>query len=400
MKLLKFFLVFVVVTGAIFALTVGLNWTAFKTVFSDPESFSEGSEWVEKTYSLSGLMDYIELNPQHVSAVSLNIHDETDYIAYNAHEPRVMGAIGNIFLLLEYARQVEEGFLSPDDRINLDEIERFRVSTWYRTGHQTALRNLESENNKARLGDIVHLAGRHYSQAVSDWLLFHLGVERVNNLIYTLAGDSVEPIIPGVGILTTIITRGSELSMSDAVAKWRAVPLHERIPIFMENAQRYIDDENFRDEVTQRAGTIRDRLLIDERRVHGLWSRAEPMALTNVMASIFRGEAISPFASQLVKDYMKWAYADPVVQQHATEYGALFESRLGYLTGIDYGTSTYTGISYAQTLFFDDLPVAFWLHMSSNFMNHDLQRRFIYDLTSRNRLMEIATGEQADEVES
>ena len=396
MKIFKFFLVFILVTGAIFAMTVGLNWTAFKTVFSDPESFSEGSEWIEQTYSLSGLMDFMSENPQFVSAVSLNIYDESDVIEFNSVEPRVMGATSNIFLLLEYARQVNEGFISPNDLINITEIERFTVPAWYRSGHRSAMQNLPVENNQARLGDIIHLVSKHYSQAVSDWLFFHLGPERVNNLIYTLAGNSIEPWTPGAGILATILTRDSEISITDAVEFWKNQPVDERTNIYIENAYKYFNDDNFHAEVALRAGNIRDRLLIEERRIHGLWSRTEPLALTKVMASIFRGDAINEEVSNIVKEYMYWASEDPVIREHTKEYGAVFDSRLGYLIGIDFGTSVYTDKSYAQTLFFDDLPVAFWLHMSSNFMNHDLQRRFIYDPASRSRLEAISANSERE----
>ena len=66
MKAFKTLLIFFAVTAGILGMVIGLNWTAFKVVFSDPESFSEGSEWIEKTYSLAGLDEKLEAPPQQV----------------------------------------------------------------------------------------------------------------------------------------------------------------------------------------------------------------------------------------------------------------------------------------------------------------------------------------------
>lgn len=49
------------------------------------------------------------------------------------------------------------------------------------------------------------------------------------------------------------------------------------------------------------------------------------------------------------------------------------------MSGIDFGTSIYDGHTSAQAVFFDKLPVAFWLHLSANHMQEDYQQRLIWD---------------------
>ncbi|MCH8556341.1 MAG: class A beta-lactamase-related serine hydrolase [Balneolia bacterium] len=393
MKAFKFLLIFFVVTVAILGMVIGLNWTAFKVVFSDPETFSEGSEWIETTYSLAGLVEYIEANPQHVSMVSLNLNNPDDSLLYNEHEPRVMGALANIFLLMEFERQYEAGTLNPDTKINRDEIDAFVVPSWYENAHRNAMRRLDINNNQVRLGDLLRIVTQHNSQAASDWLFFYLGPENVNALIDSVGQGRIEPWMPGSGIQIATTMRSDDLSIREAVDRLRELPADERAAYFNEAALRYINNEPFREEVRSRARPIRERLLADERAIHGLFSRAEPLRLTEIMAMIYQGEFLNEEVGERIFNLFAWAYEDPVVQQHASDYFALFDSRLSYLTGMDAGTSAYTGDSFAQTLFFDDLPVAFYMHMSSNYMNQDLQRRLIYDPELR-RISRLASENQ------
>ncbi len=394
MNIFKIFLAFFLVAGAVLGVVIGLNWTAFKVVFSDPETFSEGSEWIEKTYSLGGLAEYIEANPRHTSIVSINLDNPDDTITYQEDVPRVLGAIGGIFLLMEFERQRHEGMLSPDERVSAEELNSYVVPGWYESRHKNALRRLpKDDDGNFRLEDLLTIITRHYSQAVSDWLFFRLGPDRVNTLIDSLGSGKVDPWTPGAGIQIAISLREDTLTKREAVAALNELSPRERAERFTQLASNYVSDPSLRREVQSRSAPLRNRLLADERAIHGLWSKAEPLQFTQIFSTVYKREFLNPEASARILSHFAWAYEDPVVQQHATEYGALFESRLSYLTGLDFGTSAYTSNSYVQTVFFDDLPVAFFMHMSSNYMNQDFQRRLIYDPELR-RLTGLASRQE------
>jgi len=59
MRLIKFIAAFLVPALLVFLIAFGLNWKSTKLFFENRESMAEGSEWVEKTYSLSGLGQYV-----------------------------------------------------------------------------------------------------------------------------------------------------------------------------------------------------------------------------------------------------------------------------------------------------------------------------------------------------
>lgn len=393
MKAFKFLLAFFLIAAAVLGGIVALNWTAFKVVFSDSEAFSEGSEWIEKTYSLAGLTQYMQANPEHISVVSLHTGNPDGHVMYNETVPRVMGATANLFLLIEYVNQLEEGRLNEDDPIDVADINRFVVPSWYERGHANALQQIHDGSGQVLLKDVITIITEHYSQAASDWLFFHLGPERVNALVEELGEGRIEPWMPGSGIQVAITMREENLDEGQAAEALLELPVADRAALFMDYAQRYRDDDSFRASVEARSTHIRNRLISHERIIHGLWSKAEPLRLTEIAVSVVEAELVSEEGAALIDSYLNWVADDPVIQQHTDEYNALFGSRLGYLTGLDYGTSAYTGTRYVQTVFFDNLPVAFFMHMSSNFMNQDLQRRMIYDPDMR-RLVDMASRQE------
>lgn len=393
MKAFKFLFAFFLIAAAVLGGILALNWTAFKVVFSDPQAFSEGSEWIEKTYSLAGLTEYMQANPEHISVVSLHTSNPDGHVMYNESEPRVMGALGNLFLLIEYTNQLEEGRISADDKIAVADINRYVVPSWYESGHATALDQIHDGSGEVALSDLITIVTEHYSQAASDWLFFHLGPERVNALIEKLGEGKIEPWMPGSGIQVAIALREEGMSEREAAEALFELPVAERAERFTDFARRYVSDADFAETIEANSGPIRNRLISHERIIHGLWSKAEPLRLTQIALSVVEAELVSQESAALIDSYLNWVSEDPVVQQHTNEYNALFGSRLGYLTGLDYGTSTYTGARYVQTVFFDDLPVAFYMHMSSNFMNQDLQRRMIYDPDMRRLVVQASRKE-------
>lgn len=379
MKVLKFLIAFLIIASALFAVIIGVNLTAFKAVFSDRSSFAEGSEWIERTYSLAGLVEFIEAHPQHVSIVTFNIDDPSESILYNEEEMRPLGALFGLFLVMEYVNQVEAGIIDPKSRISVDEINAYIVPGWYESANRNAIRNLRSRDNTVSLNDIITLITKHFSQAASDWLFFHLGADNVNQLTDSLGNGFIERYAPAAGIQSAIILRDADMTKEEAVQFYLHLDPIERSNIFQNYALKFVEDYDFRNRVKKAAPRLRDRQLADERRVHRLFSRAQPIIFTQIAGQIFRREYIDEEVSNEILERFLWVGKDPVVRQHTTIYGALFESRLSYLSALDFGTSVYTGKSFVQTVFFSDLPIAFWLHMSSNFMNHEYQRRLIYD---------------------
>jgi hypothetical protein len=122
-----------------------------------------------------------------------------------------------------------------------------------------------------------------------------------------------------------------------------------------------------------------------------------PQTTAREMADLLRrlaeSDGIRPEISRQVLSWLRW----PMVNHeganlHFSEYGALYDYRMGLLNGIDIGTSKYTGNTTVQAVFFDRLEIAFWFHMSSNHMHQDFQQRMMYDPAMIDRLERITSS--------
>jgi hypothetical protein len=55
------------------------------------DAMAEGSEWVEKTYSLQGLTEFIEENPEYISIASIVANNPDSSLMIGADIPRDNG---------------------------------------------------------------------------------------------------------------------------------------------------------------------------------------------------------------------------------------------------------------------------------------------------------------------
>jgi hypothetical protein len=118
----KFLLTFLAAAAFVFAMVIGLNYSGFETLFENEEGMAEGSQYIENTYSLAGLAEFIGEHPEWVSITSYNVNNPDSGISYREDVPRALGATGNIFLVMEYERQVANGILDPTELISLEEV--------------------------------------------------------------------------------------------------------------------------------------------------------------------------------------------------------------------------------------------------------------------------------------
>jgi hypothetical protein len=67
------------------------------------------------------------------------------------------------------------------------------------------------------------------------------------------------------------------------------------------------------------------------------------------------------------------------------QYAGVFDNRIGLQNGMDWGIAKEGG-ERIQVVFFDELPVGFWFHLSSDLIIQDIQQRMIWDKELRTLL--------------
>lgn len=330
----------------------------------------DGYEYIESTYSLKALTEFIGEHPEYMSVVSFNVNDPDSGIYYNADVPRTMGTLSNFFLILEYERQVESGELNPDAVLSdISEIERFVLPDISGESHRKSFELLGVKDGSIiKLDQLVSVMAETNDLAIADYLWFKLGGQNIQTLMDTLNLQSTDTPLPFSGLYLSIHPDVTDTSLflrdADAIA------LAERLytePEFVEEIKELFED------VRLNLSFIKERDALEH------FPHTTPREIAGSMAKLQKNELLSPEISRRVKEKMKWVFEGEAIKRSFSEYAAIYDNRMGMLSGIDFGTSKYDGHTSAQAVFFDKLPVAFWLHLSSNHMQEDYQQRLIWD---------------------
>lgn len=371
-RALKFLFIFLAVAAIVFAIVIGLNYSGFKTVFENKEGMAEGSEFVENTYSLKGLAQFIGDQPHWVSITSYNINDADSGIFYQEDIPRALGATSNLFLLIEYERQVADGLLSRNERIELKNIKRFALPDISQNNHQKMVD--EFTDGTASLDEVVEAMIQNSDLVAADYLWFRLGEKNLRSLIDSLNISQTALPIPFSGLYLRINPAVSDTN------KLSEFSFDEFARQSIDLAERLQQNDAFNHQMKTEFEENRLSLnFMQERDALAYFPKATTRKLADMMADLLQNNILSTQISEQVKNKLRWPMGSEPISRSFEDYGAIYDNRMGLLGGIDFGTSTYDGHTSVQAVFFDQLPVGFWLHMSANHMQEDFQQRLIWD---------------------
>ncbi|MEX0610167.1 MAG: serine hydrolase [Balneolaceae bacterium] len=371
-RALTFLFVFLAVAAGIFALVIGLNYNGFQTLFENEEGMAEGSQYIENTYSLKGLTEFIGEHPEFMSVTSYNVADPDSGIFYQSDVPRTLGATANIFLLIEYERQVAEGLLDPTEAISLNEIQQFALPEISEKNHQKIIN--EFKGGTAPLDAAVSAMISNSDIAVADYLWFRLGENNIKALHDSLNLSNTNIPVPFSGMYITI-----NPSLNDT-SNLLVLDFEEFASKSISNARQLKDDGEFHQKVKEQFDDDRLSLtFMQERDALSYFPQGTTQDLADLLYRLVRDEIISPEVSKNVKQKLRWPMNSEPIARSFKDYGALYDNRMGLLGGIDFGTSIFDGHTSVQAVFFDRLPVGFWVHLSANHMQEDFQQRLIWD---------------------
>jgi hypothetical protein len=371
-RALKFLFTFLATAALVFAMVIGLNYSGFETLFENEEGMAEGSQYVENTYSLAGLAEFIGEHPEWISITSYNVNNPDSGIYYQENIPRALGATGNIFLLIEYERQVAKGMLDPNESISLQEIKKFALPEISENNHNKLVEEFEDGN--APLDDVVLAMVQNSDLVSADYLWFRLGEENILALMDSLGMPENALPLPFSGMYTTINPALNDTS------GLREMPYADFAEKSIAEAERLSNNPEFNQKVKDQFYDDRLSLtFMQERDALAYFPQATTSQLADLMACLLKNDVITPQISEQVKEKLRWPMGSEPIGRSFEDYGAIYDNRMGLLSGIDFGTSIYDGHTSVQAVFFDQLPVGFWVHMSANHMQEDYQQRLIWD---------------------
>jgi len=388
MRILKFIGAFLATLLVVFLIVFGFNMNALITLFENSEDLLEGQEWVEKTYSLKGLTEYVGAQPERVSIASFALQNPDSSLLYNEHTPRTMGRLSTFFVMVEYVRQFETGTLSPDLQVALEEVNKYQLPYMDASSHEGAIAVLKdrgqvSADNTVSLFDLVALSVEYNDLAIADYLYLRLGTEPINKLMDKLKLEDTELPLPFSGLYITLKPSLHNTNSDVWIDSLSSFPRPVFENMVITNAKKMSGDKDFRSRMFK-SFEEDEGLGISfkkQRDALAFFPKTTAAEMGGLMKKLLQDKIISRQVSQQVRDMMSWPLNDKNgrLSSDFNQYGSIYDSRMGLANGIDFGRSTYTNEPFAQAVFFDELQIAFWFHMSSNLMHQDFQQRLIWD---------------------
>jgi hypothetical protein len=403
-RIVKFILIFITFAVVLLGSIVWINRDAYQTLFSNREGMAEGSEWVEDTYSLQGLTEYIRKQPQPISLVSQVVGQDST-LALNAETPRPIGMLSSLWILMALAEEIEQGALSPDQELRWKDITSYQIPGVSEQDHvalEDALRSrVGSEPGfREEEGEIVvtldkaaQLLPEMGDLALADALIHTLGQESLqrHHDRWRASYDWVhtEAPVPFSGIYLAMAqgvldTEADTFDVAGMIAD----------SIFSQSSTRQEGHQWMwalskayhapsREEEQQWRETLEDQRLgitfMQERDALALFPISTAQEIEQALQALLRQEADQDPVAKQVMAWLDWPMNQSQTTRDFAWYGAQYDSRMGFLGGYDIGTSGYTGDTTVQVVLFDRLPIAFWFHLSANHMQQDYQQRLSYD---------------------
>ncbi len=384
LRIIKFASAFLGVAAFIFLLVFGLNWSSFQTLFDNREGLAEGSEWVEKTYSLKGLTQYIGEHPGTVSIASVVLEEPDSTIMYQEDTPRAMGTLSNLFLFIAYADAIERGDADPGERLDWEDISRYQLPGIGENKHRDTYRGgrssgLIDRDGTLSLGNALQLLTKNNSLALSDYLLSRLDSGRFDELFGRMSLEHTDKPVPFSGLLITTAPSIQGMTPPELLQHWKNEGRAGFEEAVFSNTERFLNG----DERNEWSEVLKNKRLglnfMEERDLLELYPATTASELVSVMKKIVEGELLSAAVSGRVLDWIRYPMDEQTIRRNFSDYGALYDNRIGLLNGVDFGVSQYTGHTTVQAVFFDRMHIAVWFHMSSNHMHQDFQQRLIWD---------------------
>lgn len=384
-RLLKFFGAFLITTIIIFGFVIGWNWKTFAVFMENREALLEGNEWIIKTSSLKGLSEFIGENPNHSSIASVPVNRADTGILYQENIKRTQGTTANLFILLAYAIEIDRGNISANEQIEWYQVDQFQLpgldESKHKDTYRVALERGWINNHTITIENSLYLLAQFNDLALADYLWWRLNPDIWAHIADELNLISTDLPLPFSGLYLVISPDLQSMSFEDISALYSGSSHKVWRDHVIQQSEIFVANGAERDQILEYVN--RNRLgitFMQERDAMAFFPKTTAEEMTNILQKLIHQELINERVSDMVLNFMRWPMKyQSGIGADLSDYGAIYDNRMGLMNGIDFGTSAYTGDTTVQAFYLDRLPIGFWFHASGGHMHQDFVQRLIYD---------------------
>lgn len=356
--------------------------TTETTAEATAETTDEAEATSEATPDTSGTGDtgntipdaaqFIRENPDDVAIVCFNPNEGPDSgIAHQADEPFALASTFKIMILAEYAQQVDEGVLNPDQLVALGRVEHYYLPGTDGGAHEAFLASLPEGTTRVTLSQIVDAMIQYSDNAATDYLLMRTSLHTYPELYIQLnLTHTSQPLLLS-GLYLVLDNHETGALTADQIAEMDDEDFTEAYnrltELFLTDEGWYADEIQYKEERAASSANLsaeETQALIEAQAAFfqrfGVQGTARDMAsaITNAYHS-GRSRLTEP-ARLIMQQHLNWLMdANPANRDVYAALGTKGGSYIGILTSAWY-VQPIDGEPLVLSVLYRNLPLEIW----------------------------------------
>lgn len=249
---------------------------------------------------------YIDNNPDSAS-MQLTINGEV-IISKESKVKRPLASVVKTIIAVDYANQVVEGTVDPEELVQLSELDKFYLANTDGGAHPAWIEEMKDSgkivNDRVPLQEVAKGMIMFSSNANTDFLIEKLGHESINRVIEALELENHDPVYPIVSavLASTYLNdqQGGELSNSQLEDMLQSMSLEEYRDLCWE----------IHHELNEGKLNFSSNPVTIPMKLQKIWSDRLPNATVEdygkVMSAISNQTATLPGGEDILRDIMEW----------------------------------------------------------------------------------------------
>lgn len=310
------------------------------------------------------VVDFIKKNPTR-SAILLKRNDSI-IANRNPHKIMQLASTVKIIIAIEYSYQVKNKIINPDEKINLNDINKFYIENTDGNTHKSWLNSVSEKisNNKVSIKEIAKGMMKFSSNANTEWLIERLGIKSINSRINTLGLKNHSPIYYIVSALYV---------SSEIYPKLKGKELKNKMKLLTH--EKYIEFSNLIHTKLKTDSSYKKKLGKIDLDAQKIWSNNLPSSTVyeyvSVMKKINSRVYFDKITQENIEELMEYVLDKPKKRDKIPHIGMKEGTTISILTKALYSTdkeNNKTEIAY----FFNDLTLLESIKLQKSIKKFDL----------------------------
>lgn len=368
------------------AVAVGSNWSTFAVMYENLAAMNEGQRVAEQMRQPSDLLKYISAHPNKVSLVAYEVGARDEGIFFGADQRRAVVQVPSLLLLAEYSQRLEDGGLTPSDRVPLDSIGMYALPGAGKARHERALAQWKEDDqvfadSTVSLAQIVQAMVEFGDPAATDWLITRLGRETVHDLPGRWGLPSSDPLLPRSGLYLTWMANEGRNGSDAQPASVRVRSPTDRTDQVYRHVQTVRRDSSYRQTVRARLEqqglglSVRDQ----KRLAHDTYPSGTARDYADLMARIVDGTLGGGGTAWKMWEHLESNIPPDTIEAPITGLATQVGAMPGLISFVGAAQRPSNQSARVSALLFEDLPIGLFYHIVQTDLDKGLQLRLLSD---------------------